>query len=352
MAKASPTQAWLWHQRLSHLNFDYINLLLKKDIIIGLPKLKYVKDQLCYSCVVELWHKNEHQWEKHILASDYDNSGPVPQLQNVSPSADVTPLTQQELDLLFGPLYDEFFTAGRTSSVRQDLKSGISLKQPVGKDYNQPKMEEGIDFEESFAPITRLETVQIFVAYATHKSFLIYQMDVKTAFLNGPLNEEVKLLTRWVLEYCIIRKSLHLRKILGFKNKSESMAKYALEILKKHGMEKSDTIGTPMATKPKLDADLSEWKNSCVINHAGCIDTRKSTPGGIQFLGDKLVSWMSKKQDCTACPSVLRSSGVIMQVMLKYADEDTAYVSLSLSGRIGMRYLTPARTGGSTNESA
>nr|GEW42350.1 retrovirus-related Pol polyprotein from transposon TNT 1-94 [Tanacetum cinerariifolium] len=46
MAKATPTQAWLWHRRLSHLNFDYINLLSKKDIVIGLPKLKYVKDQL------------------------------------------------------------------------------------------------------------------------------------------------------------------------------------------------------------------------------------------------------------------------------------------------------------------
>ncbi|GJT01991.1 retrovirus-related pol polyprotein from transposon TNT 1-94 [Tanacetum coccineum] len=49
---ASPTQAWLWHQRLSHLNFDYINLLSKKDVMIGLPKMKYVKDQLCSSCEV------------------------------------------------------------------------------------------------------------------------------------------------------------------------------------------------------------------------------------------------------------------------------------------------------------
>ncbi|GKE18868.1 retrovirus-related pol polyprotein from transposon TNT 1-94 [Tanacetum coccineum] len=47
---ASPTQAWLWHRRLSHLNFDTINLLSKKDIVNGLPKLKYVKDQLCSSC--------------------------------------------------------------------------------------------------------------------------------------------------------------------------------------------------------------------------------------------------------------------------------------------------------------
>ncbi|GKG16004.1 retrovirus-related pol polyprotein from transposon TNT 1-94, partial [Tanacetum coccineum] len=50
LAKALPTQAWLWHRRLSHLNFDSINLLSKKDIVNGLPKLKYVKDQLSSSC--------------------------------------------------------------------------------------------------------------------------------------------------------------------------------------------------------------------------------------------------------------------------------------------------------------
>ncbi|GJS36604.1 zf-CCHC domain-containing protein [Tanacetum coccineum] len=65
--------------------------------------------------------------------------------------------------------------------------------------------------------------------------------------------------------------------------------KYALGILKKHGMDKCDSIGTPMATLPKLDVDLS-----------GCLDTCKSTSGGIQFLGDKLVTWLYKKQDCTA----------------------------------------------------
>ncbi|GJV01119.1 putative reverse transcriptase domain-containing protein [Tanacetum coccineum] len=58
----------------------------------------------------------------------------------------------------------------------------------VAKGYAQ---EEGIDFEESFAPVARLEAVRIFVAYAAHKSFPIYQMDVKTTFLNGPLKEEV-----------------------------------------------------------------------------------------------------------------------------------------------------------------
>nr|GEV19806.1 hypothetical protein [Tanacetum cinerariifolium] len=50
MAKARSSQAWLWHHRLSHLNFDTINLLSKNDIMVGLPKLKFVKDHLCSSC--------------------------------------------------------------------------------------------------------------------------------------------------------------------------------------------------------------------------------------------------------------------------------------------------------------
>nr|GEW43302.1 hypothetical protein [Tanacetum cinerariifolium] len=113
-------------------------------------------------------------------------------------------------------------------------------------------------------------------------------------------------------------------------------AKYTLEILHKHGMEKGQSIGTPMATKPKLDADLSgnpvDQIDYCSkieslmylissrpgivqagssfdltafsdADHAGCIDTRQNTSEGIQFLGDKLVSWMSKKQNCTTMSS-------------------------------------------------
>nr|GEX82624.1 hypothetical protein [Tanacetum cinerariifolium] len=50
MAKATSSQAWLWHRCLSHLNFDTINLLSKNDIVIGLLKLKFIKDHLCSSC--------------------------------------------------------------------------------------------------------------------------------------------------------------------------------------------------------------------------------------------------------------------------------------------------------------
>ncbi|GKF53824.1 retrovirus-related pol polyprotein from transposon TNT 1-94, partial [Tanacetum coccineum] len=53
------------------------------------------------------------------------------------------------------------------------------------------RQEEGLDFEESFAPVARLEAIRIFIANAASKNMTVYQMDVKTAFLNGELKEEV-----------------------------------------------------------------------------------------------------------------------------------------------------------------
>nr|GEY85295.1 hypothetical protein [Tanacetum cinerariifolium] len=115
-----------------------------------------------------------------------------------------------------------------------------------------------------------------------------------------------------------------------------NQAKYTLKILHKYGMDKGQSIGAPMATKLKLDADLSgnpvdqtdyhskigslmyltSSRPNIVqagssfgltaflnVDHVGCIDSRKSTFGGIQFLGDKLISWMSKNQNCTAMSS-------------------------------------------------
>jgi hypothetical protein len=58
----------------------------------------------------------------------------------------------------------------------------------VAKGYSQVK---GLDFDETFAPITRLESIPILLIYATHHSFKLYQMDVKSAFLNDPIKKEV-----------------------------------------------------------------------------------------------------------------------------------------------------------------
>nr|GFC41415.1 retrovirus-related Pol polyprotein from transposon TNT 1-94 [Tanacetum cinerariifolium] len=67
MAKATSSQAWLWHHCLFHLNFDSINLLSKNDIVVGLPKLKFVKDHLCSSC--ELGKAKRKSFQSKITPS-------------------------------------------------------------------------------------------------------------------------------------------------------------------------------------------------------------------------------------------------------------------------------------------
>nr|GEV87438.1 Gag-Pol polyprotein [Tanacetum cinerariifolium] len=187
----------------------------------------------------------------------------------------------------------------------------------VSKGYGQ---EEGINFEESFVPVARLKAVKIFVAYTAHKTFLVYQMDIKTTFLNVPLEQKV-----------------FIRHLNGFVDPDISNHIYRLKNLYMVSKEtwdgKCDTLSTPMATT-KLDTDLQAHPTEKhlkevkmifrylrqTINmgvwyskdsgfelipysdtyHAGYNDDCKSTYEGIQFLKDKLVSWSSKKQDCTA----------------------------------------------------
>nr|GEU96377.1 retrovirus-related Pol polyprotein from transposon TNT 1-94 [Tanacetum cinerariifolium] len=74
--------------------------------------------------------------------------------------------------------------------VKLDELGGILKNKArlVARGYRQEK---GIDFEESIAPVVRLEAIRIFLAYAAHKNMVVYQMDVKTAFLNGNMWEKV-----------------------------------------------------------------------------------------------------------------------------------------------------------------
>ncbi|GJT15940.1 copia protein [Tanacetum coccineum] len=103
------------------------------------------------------------------------------------------------------------------------------------------------------------------------------------AFLNGLLKEEVDVAQPdGFVDPDHPEKVYHLRNVRTYRER------------KKARSESGESIGTPMATKPKLDADLS-GKLFFRCRHAGCLDTRKSTSRAIQFLGDKLVSWMSKK---------------------------------------------------------
>nr|GEY19869.1 hypothetical protein [Tanacetum cinerariifolium] len=310
----------------------------------------------------------------------------VPALDNISP------LT---LKWLFKNKHDEEQTVIQNKS------------RLVMRGYRQ---EEGIDFEESFAPVARMEDIRIFLAYDAHKLFTVFQMDVKTAFLHGSLKEDVYVcqpkgfidadhpshvyklkktlyglkqapkawydeLSTFLLHNHFFKGTIDLTLFIRrFHDDILVVQVYVDDIIfgSTHPRMKScDPVGTLMEIKDKLDLDqngtpvdatkyrsmigalmyltssrpdivhatcLCAWYQAkptekhlkevkrifhylreivnmglwyskdfgfeltgfSDVDYAGCKDTFKSTSGRAQFLCEKLVSWSSKKQDCTA----------------------------------------------------
>nr|GEY86316.1 retrovirus-related Pol polyprotein from transposon TNT 1-94 [Tanacetum cinerariifolium] len=207
------------------------------------------------------------------------------------------------------------------------------------------QQEEGIDFEESLAPVARMEAIRIFLAYAAHKGFTLYQMVVKTAFLHGSLKEDVYVCQpEGFIDADHPSHVYKLKKALrGLKQASRAWYDEMSTFLLQNGFSK-DTID-PMLFTRRFDNDIlvvqvyvddiifgstdpryatlfsnlmkSRFEMSMIgemmfflglqvnqspsdADYAGCKDTFKSTFGGAQFLGEKLMSWSSKKQDCTS----------------------------------------------------
>ncbi|GKA59053.1 uncharacterized mitochondrial protein-like protein [Tanacetum coccineum] len=173
------------------------------------------------------------------------------------------------------------------------IKNKASL---VSQWYNQ---QEGIDYEETFAPIARLEAIMILLAYASYMSFMVYLMDVKSAFLNGKISEEV----------ASVKYPMLLPNNLGLDESGVSVNETLLR-----GM-----IGSVMyltASRPDIQFPhvfvLGLWylkgsgfdvKAYYDPDYAGCNLERKSTFGGYQILGGKLVCWSAKKQSSVVMSS-------------------------------------------------
>nr|GEY32516.1 hypothetical protein [Tanacetum cinerariifolium] len=240
----------------------------------------------------------------------------------------------------------------------------------VVRGYQQ---EEGIEFEESFALVARMEAIRIFLAYAAHKGFTVYQMDVKTEFLHGSLKEDMYVcqpkgfidadhpshvyklkkalyglkqvprawydeLSTFLLQNGffkgIIDPTLFTRRfdddilVIGTPinaTKYRSMigalmyltssrpdivhatcvcARYQAQPTEKHLKEVKrifrylrGTVNMGLWYTKDSGFELTGFSDA---DYAGCKDTFKSTSGGAQFLGEKLVSWPSKKQDFTS----------------------------------------------------
>nr|GEV42218.1 retrovirus-related Pol polyprotein from transposon TNT 1-94 [Tanacetum cinerariifolium] len=180
---------------------------------------------------------------------------------------------------------------------------------------------EGVDFEESFAPVARLEAVRLFIAYAAHKSFAVYQMDVKTTFPYGPLKEEVYVnQPDGFVDPYHPDKVYHLKKTLyGLKQAPRAWYDELSNFLISKGFSRAKPTEKHLTVVKRIFQYLKDIIHMGLLypkdtsfeqtafldlDHAGCLDSRKSTSGGIQFLdGDKLVSWSSKKQDCTSMSS-------------------------------------------------
>ncbi|GKE20813.1 retrovirus-related pol polyprotein from transposon TNT 1-94 [Tanacetum coccineum] len=188
------------------------------------------------------------------------------------------------------------------------------------------RQEKGIDFEESFASVARIEAILIFIANAANKNMTIFQMDVKTAFLNGELKEEVHVSQPEGFFYqdnplhvYKLKKALYGLKqaprvcydMLSsflisqhfskgevdptlFTRKAENDLLLMTTKFKMSMMGQIDSVNTPMVERNKLDEDLQGTPVDATLyhaaDHAGCQDTRRSTSGSAQFLGDKLLT--------------------------------------------------------------
>nr|GFA55776.1 retrovirus-related Pol polyprotein from transposon TNT 1-94 [Tanacetum cinerariifolium] len=167
------------------------------------------------------------------------------------------------------------------------------------------RQEEGIDFEESFALVARMEAIRIFLAYAAHKSFSMFQMDMKTVFLHGLLKEDV-----YVCQpegFIDADHPSHIYKIKKalYGLKQALRAWYdELSTFLLHNHFFKGTIDLTLFIRRFHDDMIVdsgfELTGFSDADYARCKDTFKSTSDGAQFLGEKLVSWSSKKQDYTA----------------------------------------------------
>nr|GEV44195.1 retrovirus-related Pol polyprotein from transposon TNT 1-94 [Tanacetum cinerariifolium] len=212
-----------------------------------------------------------------FLTSGQISLGLVP---NLVPTTPYVPPTNKELEIVFQPMFNEYLEPPRversissalaipvlvnsagtpsSSSIDQDAPSLIkpkNFKSVITEDcwfqamqdeiHEFDQIQEGIDFEESFAPVARIEAIRIFIANTDSKTITIYQIDVKTTFLNSELKEEV-----YVSQLEGFVDPDHLTHVYHLKK-----ALYGLKQALRAWMESCDPVDTPMVDRLKLDED-------------------------------------------------------------------------------------------------
>nr|GEU29247.1 hypothetical protein [Tanacetum cinerariifolium] len=328
----------------------------------------------------------------NLLTHGQINSRLVPNPVHATP---YVPLTNKDLEILFQPMFDEYLepphverpvhpaqavqapinSAGIPSSTTIDqdapslsispsssalqshsLHQGIAAEPTYMKDHpvapvkldeygdvlkNKAllvakgyQQEEGIDFEESFAPVARIESIRIFIANAASKNMTIYQMDVKIAFLNGELQEEVYVSQpEGFVDPDHPTYVYRLKKAL-YRLKQAPRAWY--DTLSRFLLDNNFPRGlwylkdTVMALMAYADAD-----------YVGCQDTRRSTSGSAQFFGDKLTTALNS----TKFPCIVTIVVPLLSAAITFSTPDTmADVNVNAPAGQAPTMAPPVRT--------
>nr|GEW26978.1 retrovirus-related Pol polyprotein from transposon TNT 1-94 [Tanacetum cinerariifolium] len=198
----SKTKSWLWHRRLSHLNFGTLNKLAKDGLarvpVVAVPRavdlgdspVSMSIDQDAPSTILESLHEDSTSQGSssnvrpiHTLIKSlgrWNKDHPIENVIDDPSHPELVPCLDKVMLIKPKWIY----------KVRSDEYGGV-LKNKARLVTKGSRQAKGISFEESFALVARIEAIRIFVANATNKNMVIFQMDVKTTFLNGELKEEV-----------------------------------------------------------------------------------------------------------------------------------------------------------------
>nr|GEY16720.1 integrase, catalytic region, zinc finger, CCHC-type, peptidase aspartic, catalytic [Tanacetum cinerariifolium] len=286
-------------------------------------------------------HPSEHRWTKdHPLEQVIRNPS---QSEQDFDRLDVRELVDR-------PLYKNVINMKWLWKNKRDEENTVirNKSRLVAKGYAQ---KEGVDFEESFAPVARLEAVRLFIA-----EFEMSMMGELKFFLGIQIHQSP----------CASRPDIVHATCYCFRYQAKPTEKH-LTAVKRIFRYLKDTIHMGLWYPKDIGCELTAFSDS---DHAGCLDSRKSTSGGIQFLGgDKLVSWSSKKQDCTSMSlaeakyhsikeKVKKGIVEVFFVETEYQLANLFTKALSedrfkyLVRRLGMRCLTPEELEVLANESA
>nr|GEU40077.1 reverse transcriptase domain-containing protein [Tanacetum cinerariifolium] len=253
--------------------------------------------------------------------------------------------TEGELDLLFKAMYDYYIGGQLSATLRTDLAAQAhqifknkndeentvirNKSRLVVRGYRQ---EEGLDFKESFALVARREAIEIFLAYAAHKSFIVFQMDVKTAFLHGTLKEDVYVCQpKGFIDTDHPSHVYKLKKAL-YRLKQALRAWY--DELSMFLLQNQFFKGTidPMLFIRRFDNDILvdlgfKLTGFSDANYAGCKDIFKSTSGGAQFLGEKLNNLKIYEAEVIGSSSTTQNTQTIAFVSFNNTDSTNKAVN-------------------------